>query len=163
MDTGSWSKEHTLVRLFIDRLDLDSRHPAMFKINNLLWAMTVAMLLTPSSVHGGVLFAQQRSSEAETLAAANGTFNASTSAMHGHRLPICVDHPTWTGQGIRNEHCEVVTRVLYDRYKDYFWRYYRFATRDTTPQKVGPEDIVRTPFKVSYSMCLPKTKAMNSL
>ena len=121
------------------------------------------MLLTPKYVYGGFLSGQQRSSKAEILSAANGTHNESRSGTHGHNLPICVDHPTWTGQGIRNGDCEIVTKALYDHYKNYFWRYYQFADRDAIPKKIGPEEVVRTPIKMSHSMCSPKTNTRNSL
>lgn len=125
--------------------------------------MAVTLLLTASSVHGVVLPVQQRSSRADILAAANGMLNTSTTGTHGHRLPICVDHPTWTGQGIRNDDCEVATKAIYDHYKNYFWQYYQFATPDAIPKKAGPEYVVRTPIKLSYSLYFPKTKAVSSL
>ena len=133
---------------------------AMFEIKYFVWTVAIIMLLTPNIVHGGVLPGSQRSSKAEIPSAANSTLNMSMSRMHGHHLPICVDHPTWTGQGIRNDDCQVVTKRLYNLYKDYFWSYYQFADRDAIPGEVGPEEVVRTPIKLSYSKCLPKTRTI---
>ena len=124
----------------------------MFEIKDFLWTVAIIILLTPNIVHGGVLPRLQRASQAENLSAANGMLNTSMSGTHGHHLPICVDHPTWTGQGIRNDDCQVVTRRFYNLYKDYFWRYYQFAAPDAMPGQVGPDEVVRTPIKMSYSM-----------
>ena len=132
----------------------DNMRHSLWKHDATRFLLHLCMILSPGIVHGLVPPTPRYSFNVERLARMKEVHDGLTNETLGNRLPICVNHPDWTGQGIVAEDCQIVIDRVYDHYKDHFWIYYQFISPYGMPMPIKPV-LVPTPIKVSYGTLDP--------